>query len=92
MRKIAFFLALLFTTSLFAQLPKETPEHKTELMSWWTNARFGMFVHWGWTLYRSKQQQTSLYVLFYHGWCRWFREWNMLRHSSNSLCQLNQKN
>ena len=30
-----------------AQLPKETPEHKKERMAWWTDARFGMFIHWG---------------------------------------------
>lgn len=47
MRKVTILLALLLTTTLFAQLPKETPEHKTERMSWWTNARFGMFIHWG---------------------------------------------
>ncbi len=30
-----------------AQLPAETPEHKAERMKWWTDARFGMFIHWG---------------------------------------------
>ncbi len=25
----------------------ETEQHKTERMSWWTEARFGMFIHWG---------------------------------------------
>ncbi len=25
----------------------ETPEQKTERMKWWTDARFGMFIHWG---------------------------------------------
>ncbi|MFV0505743.1 MAG: alpha-L-fucosidase [Bacteroidales bacterium] len=25
----------------------ETPEQKTERLSWWTDARFGMFIHWG---------------------------------------------
>ncbi|GAG54483.1 unnamed protein product, partial [marine sediment metagenome] len=33
--------------NLYAQLPKETPEQKTERMKWWTDARFGMFIHWG---------------------------------------------
>jgi alpha-L-fucosidase len=39
----------LFLISLngLAQLPAETPEHKTDRMQWWTNARFGMFIHWG---------------------------------------------
>jgi alpha-L-fucosidase len=31
----------------FAQLPKETDAQKAERMKWWTDARFGMFIHWG---------------------------------------------
>jgi alpha-L-fucosidase len=30
-----------------AQLPKETEAQKTDRMKWWTDARFGMFIHWG---------------------------------------------
>jgi alpha-L-fucosidase len=30
-----------------AQLPKETEAQKAERMNWWTEARFGMFIHWG---------------------------------------------
>ena len=30
-----------------AQLTKETREQKLERMKWWTDARFGMFIHWG---------------------------------------------
>jgi alpha-L-fucosidase len=30
-----------------AQLPKETEAQKTARMRWWTEARFGMFIHWG---------------------------------------------
>lgn len=30
-----------------AQLPKETDAQKTQRMKWWTDARFGMFIHWG---------------------------------------------
>jgi alpha-L-fucosidase len=30
-----------------AQLPKETEVQKTDRMKWWTDARFGMFIHWG---------------------------------------------
>ena len=26
---------------------KETPEQKSKRMQWWTDARFGMFIHWG---------------------------------------------
>lgn len=38
---------LLFTVNVKAQHPTETPEQKTERMKWWTEARFGMFCHWG---------------------------------------------
>jgi alpha-L-fucosidase len=30
-----------------AQLKAETPEQKSKRMAWWTDARFGMFIHWG---------------------------------------------
>ena len=30
-----------------AQLKAETPEQKSKRMAWWTEARFGMFIHWG---------------------------------------------
>jgi alpha-L-fucosidase len=30
-----------------AQMPKETEAQKTQRMKWWTDARFGMFIHWG---------------------------------------------
>ena len=26
---------------------KETPEQKSQRLQWWTDARFGMFIHWG---------------------------------------------
>jgi alpha-L-fucosidase len=42
----ALWLALL-PASGPAQLPKETPQHKEARMRWWTEARFGMFIHWG---------------------------------------------
>ncbi len=29
------------------QLPKETEIQKAQRMKWWTEARFGMFIHWG---------------------------------------------
>ncbi len=47
------FTALLFIATLITpqfssgQLPKETEAQKTERMKWWTDARFGMFIHWG---------------------------------------------
>ena len=28
-------------------LLKESPEEKNARMSWWREARFGMFIHWG---------------------------------------------
>ncbi len=41
--------ALVFEQSGFAQnkIWDETPEQKKERMEWWTNDRFGMFIHWG---------------------------------------------
>lgn len=30
-----------------AQLPRETEAQKAQRMKWWTDARFGMFIHWG---------------------------------------------
>ncbi len=30
-----------------AQLPAETPAQKEARLKWWTDARFGMFIHWG---------------------------------------------
>jgi alpha-L-fucosidase len=36
-----------FTGRSYAQLPKETAEQKAQRMKWWTDDRFGMFIHWG---------------------------------------------
>lgn len=45
---IFLFTYLIFTSQFStAQLPKETEVQKSERMKWWTNARFGMFIHWG---------------------------------------------
>ena len=41
------FLSIVLTTATQAQLPKETEAQKAERMKWWTDARFGMFIHWG---------------------------------------------
>lgn len=40
---------LLLNISQFvqAQLPKETEAQKIQRMKWWTDSRFGMFIHWG---------------------------------------------
>ncbi len=40
-------LLLIVSQYSLAQLPKETEAQKTERMKWWTDARFGMFIHWG---------------------------------------------
>ncbi|MCK4465680.1 MAG: alpha-L-fucosidase, partial [Bacteroidales bacterium] len=42
-------IAALFIQSVHVngQLPVETSEHKETRMQWWTDARFGMFIHWG---------------------------------------------
>ena len=42
-------LIFLAFSSLYAQkkIGTETPEQKAKRMVWWTNDRFGMFIHWG---------------------------------------------
>lgn len=40
-------LLILMGNMAQAQLPKESQNHKKERMQWWTDARFGMFIHWG---------------------------------------------
>ena len=40
-------LTLLAPQLAQSQLPKETDAQKAERMKWWTDARFGMFIHWG---------------------------------------------
>jgi len=40
-------LLLIISQSAYSQLPKETEAQKTQRMKWWTDARFGMFIHWG---------------------------------------------
>jgi alpha-L-fucosidase len=41
-------VSLMISSQLsLAQLPKETDAQKTQRMKWWTDARFGMFIHWG---------------------------------------------
>jgi alpha-L-fucosidase len=45
---VLLFVSMLFTTQFsLAQLPKESDAQKAERMKWWTDARFGMFIHWG---------------------------------------------
>jgi len=40
-------LLLNVSQSGYSQLPKETEAQKIQRMKWWTDARFGMFIHWG---------------------------------------------
>ncbi len=51
MKKLIIIMVLLatLTPNIFAQkkIWDETPEQKTERLKWWTDARFGMFIHWG---------------------------------------------
>ncbi len=51
LRKISFILLLVVFTSTFVSAQKklgnETDAQKQERMKWWTDARFGMFIHWG---------------------------------------------
>lgn len=47
---VLLFASLLMVTNLsFGQnkIGNETPEQKVKRMEWWTDARFGMFIHWG---------------------------------------------
>ncbi len=44
---IVFILIIALNLNIFSQLPKESPEDKIKRMEWWTQARFGMFIHWG---------------------------------------------
>ncbi len=44
---LALLILVLNQYSTRAQLPKETEEQKTTRMKWWTDARFGMFIHFG---------------------------------------------
>jgi alpha-L-fucosidase len=47
-RLVASIVAVLWAAGIAnAQLPKETPEQKETRLKWWTDARFGMFIHWG---------------------------------------------
>ena len=46
--KITLFAILLLQSTISnAQLPIETDQAKASRMQWWTDARFGMFIHWG---------------------------------------------
>src|SRR5260370_17506620 len=51
LRKILF-IALItsftaITVSAQKKIGNETPAQKEQRMKWWTDARFGMFIHWG---------------------------------------------
>jgi len=42
-----FILCLIFPGLAQKRLGNETAAQKTKRMEWWTDARFGMFIHWG---------------------------------------------
>ena len=46
---LLFSLLLMFVSKTNAQkkIWNETDAQKTERLAWWTNDRFGMFIHWG---------------------------------------------
>src|SRR5512133_3533588 len=44
---MALLMLLAVQGTAWAQLKTETPEQKIKRMAWWTDARFGMFIHWG---------------------------------------------
>ncbi|GAB6164148.1 hypothetical protein JCM19992_01480 [Thermostilla marina] len=49
---VFFLLAATIVSQAWGQSPaqarrRETPQQRAERMRWWTEARFGMFVHWG---------------------------------------------
>jgi alpha-L-fucosidase len=41
------FLLLFISQPSQSQLPKETEAQKAQRLKWWTDSRFGMFIHWG---------------------------------------------
>jgi alpha-L-fucosidase len=49
MKQISIFIVLylLSATPLFSQNSNDFKSDKAEQMQWWTEARFGMFIHWG---------------------------------------------
>ncbi|MBD3267320.1 alpha-L-fucosidase, partial [bacterium] len=40
-------LALFLCSSLINPSLADTADAKAERLAWWTEARFGMFIHWG---------------------------------------------
>lgn len=50
MKRLLFFITIaVISSNGFAQFKswQETEEQRSERMEWWTDARFGMFIHWG---------------------------------------------
>ena len=52
MKKLLLILFLVGGATQFASAQdkhifNETPQQKVERLKWWTDARFGMFIHWG---------------------------------------------
>ena len=52
MKQLILFALLVTFTGQFSycsgkKIWNETEEQKSERLEWWTEARFGMFIHWG---------------------------------------------
>jgi alpha-L-fucosidase len=47
MKAVSLISLLLFVVFAQAAVPQETEAQKQARMKWWTEARFGMFIHWG---------------------------------------------
>jgi alpha-L-fucosidase len=44
---VIFLMVYLWISFPSAQIWDETPQEKAKRMEWWTDARFGLFIHWG---------------------------------------------
>lgn len=67
MKKTAVYLLMLLTIASGAiaqntpSWAKETKEEKAKRMAWWTNDRFGMFIHWGIYALPARHEWVQLY-------------------------------
>ena len=54
-------LVLLFSAILQAGIPRETEQQRRERMRWWTESRFGMFIHWGFYAMAARHEWVKKY-------------------------------
>jgi len=45
--KISLFAVMLFSAVLFSCKPKQEEVPQADRLQWWTDAKFGLFIHWG---------------------------------------------